>query len=1485
MDQLRKIIEEKKRKGEEKKPRYGMRKLSVGVVSCMLGYFLFFAAPMVANAAEIEPEDANIIQMQSVEDTEGISDNQEVTEDVQISNSLETVDMNSDVDDTDSAEIKEEGNLEETKQEVAEEESLTTAEEAESESLTTAEEAESESLTTAEAVESESLTTAEAVENEESETFTLTYPSEKIWVADPSNLTAEEQAAVEQAVRGANPNLPADATLTVAKDGTVTIVLKNGQIFTIGQETVIQQARPVSFGSVGNKAVGTRTMLMKAEEAAGIEAPIALFATGGIGDKESSGNIDSENLGYAPNAKYSFQDLKFDPEQLDTENAGSQIKFEVYGKHNIAASSDNWKINLQIDERIAQYVTKIEVEPKRLIESNPRPTRRVFTRKSDTIGRRTNVWEVNYIRESAGLFAGAETTDTQTAHNGIIYLEKPLNEILAEIGDDKLTSDRLFYRIYLTSVQDGGAIVPGISSTGFFGIKGLDHPVENVESTGNETWFKHAAVEGRYTKHEKIKNPDGTINENGAIVVDHKISKNANFAYKDAKNTPWTLEYGVDPRLVKYIDGIELYYMSGASNVTPDYSMGSDRNYKVRNLALERTEGHAKYGYGEITDNTFTDIVDIHGGSPRPITIRYVYKLNKPMDEILAELKEEAGVEAGNSFGEDFIFSAWITDSTEDALITNTYGTGYYRIQDIDGDGKLDEEEANNEQSPYIGIPTITAPYEGDNKVKATVHLNENAGKGNQAQLIDKEGNVIATIDNVNAEENGVPKTIEKELEFTVTDSSKLGKARDELIVRIIPSDPRYTKGEEAKATVKEAPKAVKDPITVVREKDLTQDTALAESGIANADRMPAGTTYRWKTAPDTSKAGNTTGVVLVTVPDREEAFEVKVPLEVLSSDADKYAPQVTPITKDYGTPTTEDEVKGAVTVPGYPADADKKPEITLDDVTQLPNGNIAGDHTVDVTVIYPDGSEDKVQVTVTVKEQKENEKYTPEFNQIEKGYGEATTEDDIKGALKGDTVPENTEVSVKNPDQLPDGMTEGTFDVDVTVTYPDGTNENAKVKVVVTDDRTNAEKYTPEFNQIEKGYGEATTEQEIEDALKEDSVPEGTIVSVKDPDQLPDGKQAGTFDVGVTVTYPDGTSEDAKVKVVVTDNFLVVTKTPPAQIEGQEVAEHTSVITANSGFTVKGVHDEGLDSGLSIDKDGNLIGTPNLNWGDKNSPTYEEQTVTLHAIVTSETGSEKSVTIPVVVQRDTDGDGEPDITDPDDDGDGITDVEEIEKGSDPKDPNSIPQIDLIVPPTVGDLGDQTVVEGTAITPVTPEASEGSNVTVEGLTDGLTFENGTIQGTPEVTWNGAEESRDITVTVKAEKDGATTSKSFEITVQRDTDGDGEPDITDPDDDGDGITDVEEIEKGSDPKDPNSIPQMNTKPGKPDKTPEAKPESPKNNVVGNKANISHKNATTSTPKTGDFSNVSGYAGLAALAGGLLVLLGIKKRKEEEEASEE
>ncbi|WP_059067201.1 Rib/alpha-like domain-containing protein [Mediterraneibacter massiliensis] len=906
------------------------------------------------------------------------------------------------------------------------------------------------------------------------------------------------------------------------------------------KKSVIKQIRKVSIG-VMSCVLGYTFVL----------SPMTMAAdSSSIGSKAASGNIDYEMLGYTKNKKYNFQDLKFDPENLSKNNTTTEANFKLYGKHNIAASTANWKINLQIDERLAKYITKIEVEPKRLVEGSASSQRIVFQRKNDTLGRSKNIWVANYIRASAGIFAGGETTDTQTAYNGKIYFEKPVKEILADIGDDKLSSDKLFYRIYLTSKKDEDKIVPGIDSTGFFKVQGIDKDnIENAVSVGND-WFKHASVEGRYEKNPVIGS------SNGAIVVDYKISKNTNLSYTiSAKNKPWNLKYSVDPRLVKYIDGIELYKMEDATAVAPDFSFSGKGNKKVIDLSIDRRPENVKYGTGFFTDSNLTDYVAFTEGSPRPVIIRYVYKLNKPMDQILEELRNEAGVSEGAPFGDDFVFHAWLTDQTVNALIPNTHGVGFYRVQDIDGDGKTDDEEVNSDQSPYIGIPKIKAPYNGDTKVKASVLLNENAGKGNKAQLINKNGEIIATINNLNAEENGVPKTIVKELEFNVNDPSKLGKAGDEIIVRIIPSDPRYTKGEEAKATVKEVPKAVQEAIEIAKDTDLTDDSTIAKSGIANAAKMPEGTKYSWKTTPNTDEIGEKTGVVSVTVPDRDEPFEVTVPVKV---------------------------------VQGF-------------------------------------------EVTVT---------------------------------------------------------------------------------------------------------------------------------------------------------------------------------NPPKQIEGQEVAPNTKVIEANEdGFTVSGVHDEGNNSGLTIDEKGDLSGMPaGLLWGDKDSNTYEEQNITLHAIVTSEDGTSiKNVEVTVTVQRDTDGDGTPDIIDDDDDGDGFSDTEEIEKGTDPKDPNSIPQIDLVVPPTVGDIENQTVVEGTAITPVTPEVTEGSTVTVEGLGNGLTFEDGTIQGTPSVEWNGAEETKDITITVKAEKDGATTSKSFVVTVQRDTDGDGTPDIIDDDDDGDGFPDTEEIEKGTDPKDPNSKP--------------------------------------------------------------------------------
>src|SRR5699024_9095160 len=158
------------------------------------------------------------------------------------------------------------------------------------------------------------------------------------------------------------------------------------------------------------------------------------------------------------------------------------------------------------------------------------------------------------------------------------------------------------------------------------------------------------------------------------------------------------------------------------------------------------------------------------------------------------------------------------------------------------------------------------------------------------------------------------------------------------------------------------------------------------------------------------------------------------------------------------------------------------------------------------------------------------------------------------------------------------------------------------------------------------------------------------------------------------------------------------------------------------------------------------------------------------------------------------------------------TDEEENEAGTDPKDPNEFPATPINPAPTVDAIDNQTVNEDNAITPIVVNAEDDGEVTVEvsELPEGVSFNPDTneISGTPVVDdWGATEEERSFEIVITAtDKDGNTTTETVIITVQRDTDGDGDPDVTDPDDDNDGFTDEEEIDAGTDPKDPNSYPE-------------------------------------------------------------------------------
>ncbi len=289
-----------------------------------------------------------------------------------------------------------------------------------------------------------------------------------------------------------------------------------------------------------------------------------------------------------------------------------------------------------------------------------------------------------------------------------------------------------------------------------------------------------------------------------------------------------------------------------------------------------------------------------------------------------------------------------------------------------------------------------------------------------------------------------------------------------------------------------------------------------------------------------------------------------------------------------------------------------------------------------------------------------------------------------------------------------------------------------------------------------------------------------------------------GDGEPDVTDTDDDGDgipdTEDNNPKTTTTTTVSVDDATVT---EGKEIKPIPVTVKTDDKNATVDVTD--LPDGLTYDETtGEITGTPSkiTDWGTDE----ETRDITVTVEVKDKDGNVVATdTAVITVQRDTDGDGEPDVTDTDDDKDGIPDTED----NNPKTATT----------TTVSVDDATVTEDKEITPIPVTVkTDDKNATVDvtGLPDGLTYDEttGEITGTPSkiTDWGTDEETRDITVTVEVkDKDGnVVATDTAVITVQRDTDGDGTPDVTDTDDDNDGVLDTDENTDGTNSKDPNSI---------------------------------------------------------------------------------
>jgi len=874
----------------------------------------------------------------------------------------------------------------------------------------------------------------------------------------------------------------------------------------------------------------------------------AQMGEGRLVNYSASGNTFQENPGYTKN--YNFSDLQFNPKAITGDVLqGNTIDFEVYGKHNIAASTANWEIRLQLDERLAQYVEKIQVDPKKGVGNS----RRTFVRINDSLGRPTNIWKVNYIRANDGLFAGAETTDTQTAPNGVITFEKNLDEIFKEIGADNLKSDRLMYRIYLVSHQDDDKIVPGIESAGYFLTDQDDFYNKLDVSENNSDQFKHGSVNTKYEEANiQTKDGSGSTGANGAIILDHKLTKEKNFSYStSAKGTPWYANYKIDERLVPYVSGIQMH-MVQADKVA--YNVSFESGKKVADLAIERREGHENYGMGSITDNDLTKLIDFANASPRPIVVRYVLQLTKPLDEILEEMKAADKIEENAPFGEDFIFDSWLSD-TNKKLIQNTYGTGYYYLQDIDGDGNPDDKEESGDTNPYIGKPELEEVYDVDTTVKGKVFIHELAGTDHKAQLVDKEGTVLAEQTIAPNEKDGAPISDTVEFEFTGVDSSKL-IAKDELKIQIV--SPGFDKPEEGSTVIKESPKAVDKQTVVVGFKPD------AKESIRNNKNLPEDAEYSWKKEPDTSNVTDSTkGIVTVKIGNR--TFDVDVEFAVKASQAMENDATYVPITT---TPeTTIQSGKPTFDKPDVPLANDA---FSILDVYNKDFGNASVDAntgivtftpakgvgesepitgTIPIKIVYQDGSVGTTDLAVTVSK---NIYENPGEN-IPAGYHKVTFTAGEGTSIESGTTVFAVKDGVSLPeDKLPvlkakDGYTDAKWPEEATQPIKADDTEFVS-SATKLDDKSDADKYTPEGQKVTT---ELNKEPDASEGIKnKKDLPKDAKYTWKEKvDISTAGNKKGT----VVVTYSDGSSDEVEVDVTVTDNRSDADKYEPT-VEGEKV-------------------------------------------------------------------------------------------------------------------------------------------------------------------------------------------------------------------------------------------------------------------------------------------------------------------------------------------
>uniref|UniRef100_UPI0009B96010 SIALI-17 repeat-containing surface protein n=1 Tax=Streptococcus mitis TaxID=28037 RepID=UPI0009B96010 len=278
---------------------------------------------------------------------------------------------------------------------------------------------------------------------------------------------------------------------------------------------------------------------------------------------------------------------------------------------------------------------------------------------------------------------------------------------------------------------------------------------------------------------------------------------------------------------------------------------------------------------------------------------------------------------------------------------------------------------------------------------------------------------------------------------------------------------------------------------------DQASGTIVFKEGVLEVPRIDSDNVMHGVTIVARDKAGNSTSkLVNITV----------------SSMRGKYSP----------TAIAQEVDNGHVPDPETSVNKTGLPEGTTVTWKTRPDVSTPGSHPGVALVHYPDGTEDEVEVPVTVKKQSDT------FNPTAKQPNQTVRHNEVpdpEKSINTNDLPKGTNYSWS---EQPDTSKPGSKTGKVLITYPDKSTEEVTVTVEVTPQKDD---YDPQPKTQTVEHAQVPSAKDSIENVK--TLPEGTTFGWKDG-KIPDTSKHGEKKGVVTVTYPDGSTEDVDVVITV---------------------------------------------------------------------------------------------------------------------------------------------------------------------------------------------------------------------------------------------------------------------------------------------------------------------------------------------------------------